>query len=588
MRLLLLFLSHRALFSLRGLSRTSLQKSRLQRLGESKQQLLQEDVGERNPISGGYDFNYWKKAFVSQPTEFEYTLNEDEIDGQVPASFSGTLYRMMPALFERGGKEYAHYLDGDGYCVSVSFGPGGKVKFTSRFVQTQEFQEETKADKVLFRSTFRTQRPSKLVADTLCLNNGFDLKLKNLANTNVMAWGGKLFALYEAGVPIELDPHTLATVGEYDMELGDALRSGISVVVPELLSAFPGLHARLFGASMTAHPKIDAARGRLVSWTWQAEVSPERGPLDTRPVLSFYEWDKDLKHDGPVHHRLDSSTVAPHDFSLTRDYYCLVENRLSGNVLPYLLGKTCPAETVAIEPGSDMILNLVPRPSGKKAGTPALRISLDTPGFAIHSACAFQQDDDDNRLTLLTTGWLTETVKEGKVKGGLLGSWEGTAPKFDVIPVTLLYRSVIDIKTATLLSHAPVPGLETTIIEHPHANPLFEGRPVRYLYMSVGSQTGISSPPLGYMRVDLASGDKQVWMAPIHTYCEEVVLVPMEGLSAETDVWILVTMLDAVKNKTCVAILDGRDVAKGPVCRIWLRHHLPHSLHGCFDAKKVM
>ena len=465
----------------------------------------------------------------------------------------------------------------------MSFSATGQVKFRSRFVQTQEYKEESMANEVLFRSTFRTQRPARMVGDALCLNNAFDLKLKNLANTNAVAWGGKLLALYEAGVPILLDPHTLETVGEYDLGLGDALRSGISVRVPSLLSAFPALHARLFGASMTAHPKIDAARDRLVSWTWQAEVSPDRGPLDTRPMLSIYEWDRDLKVlEPPVLHRLESTTVAPHDFSLTRDYYVLVENRLSGDVTPYLLGKTCPAECVSIEPASDMILNLVPRPSGRKAGSPALRIPLDTPGFTIHSACAFQDGPDDGRLTLITTGWLTDTVKGGKVRGGLLGSWEGTAPQFDNIPLTLLYKTEVDIESATLLSHAPASGLEQTIIEHPHANPLYEGRPTRFLYMSVGSQTGISSPPLGYLRLDLSTGEKQVWMAPLHTYCEEVVVVPMDGMDGEDDVWVLVTMLDAVKNRSCVAVLDGRDVAKGPVCRVWLRHHLPHSLHGCF------
>ena len=48
--------------------------------------------------------------------------------------------------------------------------------------------------------------------------NAFDLHQKNLANTNIMAWGGKVYALYEAGRPVELDPETLETLGESSLD----------------------------------------------------------------------------------------------------------------------------------------------------------------------------------------------------------------------------------------------------------------------------------------------------------------------------------------------------------------------------------
>jgi hypothetical protein len=36
-------------------------------------------------------------------------------------------------------------------------------------------------------------------------------------------------------------------------------------------------------------------------------------------------------------------------------------------------------------------------------------------------------------------------------KGGLLGAWEGAAPNFDDIPLTLLYRSVVDLESGNCL-----------------------------------------------------------------------------------------------------------------------------------------
>ena len=140
------------------------------------------------------------------------------------------------------------------------------------------------------------------------------------------------------------------------------------------------------------------------------------------------------------------------------------------------------------------------------------------------------------------------------------------------------------------------------------------------MYMSLGSNTGLSSPPLGmrkpthfhlrqynvvgidaeqhpcctipcyciscpvssshppsaltrfegYLRLDLETGKKQEWLAPMHTYCEEVVVVQKKinkkerkEREDEDDVWVLGSMFDAVKNKACVGIFDGRDISKG-------------------------
>jgi all-trans-8'-apo-beta-carotenal 15,15'-oxygenase len=64
----------------------------------------------------------------------------------------------------------------------------GKIKFKTKFIQTQEYQDESQSNSILYRSTFNTQRPSNILFNTICLNNAFDLKIKNLANTNVIYW----------------------------------------------------------------------------------------------------------------------------------------------------------------------------------------------------------------------------------------------------------------------------------------------------------------------------------------------------------------------------------------------------------------
>lgn len=388
-------------------------------------------------------------------------------------------------------------------------------------------------------------------------------------------------------MPHELDPTSLETVGEYDMNIGDDLKPGMSVVIPQLYEKNRKVHNSVFGSCLTAHPKIDKRRGVLVGWVWRAEVSPERGPLDTRPSLSVYEWDGEMQVRGPpTRFVFEGTTVAPHDFSFTDNYYVFCENRISGNVMPYILGTSSPADCVTIDPSKSLALYLVARPPSSegaaqvKASEGVVRIPLNSPGFAIHSVCAFESGAGE--LTLLTTAWKTETVGSGQVMGGLLGAWEGQAPRFDSIPTTLLYETIVDAGRGTLIRHAVVKGMEEQVVEHPHINPNIEGLPVRYIWMSIGSSSGLSSPPIGYMRLDRHTGDRQIWMAPIHTYCEEVVVVPKSNTEAEDECWIVASLFDSVKELSSVAIFDGKDMAKGPVARIWLKHALPHSLHGCF------
>ena len=563
-----------------------------------------------NSEGGAYDFDMWAKAFATQDTEFDYKLTDEEIEGTLPCDLcSGTLFRNMPALFERNNVEYGHYLDGDGHVIKFSIDVArNQVRFQSKFVRTEEFEEEEAKGEICSRSTFRTQRRPNDLSVRLTgvdINNAFDLKLKNLANTNVMYWAGKLLTFFEAGVPYRLDPVSLDTLGKEDLGLSGVLNSGLPVMVPRLKKTLPFVHDALFGQFCTAHPKVSG--GRLILWTWCAgselEGLPSSGPLDSKPLIHFREFDSTMQPvraataaTGPSSSTtreeiengvsdaqtkgivLMNTTVAPHDFSLTENHYVIVENRLSGDTLPYVLGTKCPAEVVDLLPDKEMLLHLVPRLTPHDKDAKRIVVPL-TSGFTIHSVAAW---NDEERVELLTSAWACEEVKRGDAKGGLLGNWEGRAPNFDDIPVTLLYHTVVDARNGELLSHSPVSGMEDIIIEHPHVNPLFEGKPIRFVFMSLGSQTGVSSPPLGYLKLDMRTGERQTWYAPEHTFCEEIVVVPKDGARDEDDVYLLATMFDAVEEKSCLGIFDGKDLSKGPVARLWLRHPLPHSLHGYF------
>jgi all-trans-8'-apo-beta-carotenal 15,15'-oxygenase len=119
----------------------------------------------------------------------------------------GGVQHGRPGRFDRGGKRYEHVLDGDGHLIKfVVDGKRQRAHISNAYVKTDEFMAEEAKDDILYRSTFGTQ-PRGL------MHNFMNLHLKNQANTNIQFCGGSLLALWEAGLPWQVNPWTLETLG---------------------------------------------------------------------------------------------------------------------------------------------------------------------------------------------------------------------------------------------------------------------------------------------------------------------------------------------------------------------------------------
>jgi len=556
-----------------------------------------------------YSHADWSHAYRSVRGEIDYA--SCRVEGVLPEALrGGVLYRNGPALFERGGKPYAHMLDGDGMVLRFEFDDSGRAcSFVSRFVRTREFRAEDAADAIVFRGTFGTMRDGGPLA------NAFDLHQKNLANTNVLAWGGRVYALYEAGRPVALDPETLECLGEASLD--DRLAPGmfVSAGLPRAVERALGLG----GVAFTAHPHVDPWTNRAVGWGWRSLVAK-------RAVeATFWEWDDEWRDRpssrsaaGPesssgTTHELAGCEAAPHDFAVTRSWYVLIQNQLRVRPGPYLAGLKGAGECLVSQPEDPIAIHLVPRPdSGFDGGALASgRAAVTAAGpdasFEIHVAFAHDgppidrgETSDEEReawVTAYTAGW------DELAPGSFLGEWRASggwdfpiatplSPDFNAIPRTLLWRYEINAKTREV-RRAPAPGCEDLCIDHPHVNPRFEGRrECRYVYASVSNEVRVSGPPLGYVRIDLLTGETQTWWAGNRCFCEEVVVVPKnpEGATpgAEEECWLLGMIADhgeGGEGRSSLAVLDGADLTRGPVARVWLEHRIPHGLHGAFAPK---
>ena len=535
----------------------------------------------------------WGFAYSSAPPEAVSSYwviddddnnNNNNIEGQVPADLVGTYYKTGPGKFEREGRRYEHVLDGDGFVAAFQFlapanndsddgcaagGGGGRVRYTGRFVETEYFVKEQTHDKIQYRNVFGTQRKGGV------LTNAFDLTLKNVANTNILPWGGRLFALYEAGRPYELDPETLETLcplqdGPFDgLGAVDCKLRGITIDEGGPVDRFLKT-----ARSFTAHPHI-LDDNTLVAFQSVTRVKEKEA------VLEFIEYDKDWKKKKSVSFAFPNGPP-PHDFAVSENYYAFFENPFGPmDNLSYMLGLKSPAQTMQLLLRQPTALNLVPRsPSSPDQANKPLRFHVP-PYFNIHTVA--KAEERDGKLYLYSNGWDLQDERffpQNQSSVPFLGSWGGQYPDFlkDIVPPSLLYRTVLDLQTEQVISHDQVK--KGDVIEFPTQ----DDREPHKVYCSIASTNNTSIPGTGFVQYDLQTSTAKYWWAEHRVFTGEMMPVPKQN--GEPGSWLLALIYDAANRRTSLVILDSERFEDGPICRLHLKHHLSYGLHSSFAPAK--
>ena len=83
----------------------------------------------------------WKQGYESQPQEFDYWI--EDIEGEIPAELSGTVFRNGPGLTDINGYRLRHPFDGDGMINSIAIAQG-QAYYRNRFVRTEGYLKEQK------------------------------------------------------------------------------------------------------------------------------------------------------------------------------------------------------------------------------------------------------------------------------------------------------------------------------------------------------------------------------------------------------------------------------------------------------------
>ena len=477
-----------------------------------------------------YDRADWASAFRNVGVELD-GVELTAARGAIPAELAGTLYRNGPGRLERGGQWVHHPFDGDGMITALRFS-GGQAELRNRFVRTEGWQAEEVADKFLYRGVFGTQKPGGALA------NAFDLRLKNIANTHVVRLGDQLLALWEAAEPHALDPHTLETRG---------------------LSRLDGLLKP--GEAFSAHPRFDPGHHgepRMITFGVKA------GPRSTIRLMEFAS-------EGPQAGQLlaDSSHSFKgfaflHDFAITPNWAVFLQNAVAFNPTGFVLGQKGAAQCLSSKPGEAGQFWLIPREGGSQAGRQPLQIPAPE-GFVFHHLNAFE-DAAAGELVVDSIFYPDfPTIAPGV---------DFRAVDFDTIPAGQLMRCRIDLAAGTARSEL----LEPRTCEFAMVNPGKVGLEARFTWMAVTEAEQGNAPLQALEKLDLASGERQLWSAAPRGFVSEPVMVPRPGASAEDDGWVLCLVWNGARCASDLVILDAASLAELAVLELPLA--VPHGLHG--------
>jgi len=423
----------------------------------------------------------------------------------------------------------------------------GKVHFRSKYVATQQHMEEEKRKQFLYMGQMGT-RNKQLFKDSLkalfsmVTGSAFNLQFRNPSNTNVFFWGGKLLSVYETCLPYCLDPFTLETLGP------DTLNGNLKL------------------GCLGAHFKIDAVGKRLI-------VFSQRPGLGRMPCVDVFEFNQDWSLYSKQRCLVEGLNYM-HDICMVPDYYIIhitpfvkVSSWISFKIAA---GWTSSGETMRHYPELPSKFVIIPRDSSQ--GSPI--ISVDTGHFHIFHFGTAHQLDNSIRFTAPCLGPKFNMTFENEVWLSNVGVAPGQTTNF-----------TIDLEKRTC-EHSVV---DKASVEFPTTHPYRNGMVgTRYNYLMANDRPGENLPYRDVVKFDAESESRQVWYS--EGIIGEPTFVPRLGYEGrdrgdEDDGYVLVQLYHPGKHLTSFCVLDAKNVEKGCIAKINLKHHIPYGFHGTFSPE---
>ena len=444
------------------------------------------------------------------------------IEGKIPEELSGSLFRNGPGLFETGGIDIEHVLDGDGLVQRLSF-RNGKIRYQNNFVETDKLIAERQAGKRV-ASTWSTRKSSNPLA-----NLGGNVT-SSQAGVTIYPIHGHVLARDELGPTYEIDPETLATIGKINLP-DDMNTSG-----------------------MKAHSKIDSQTN---DWILAGTRYGPKMKID----VTIYEETLTLKHQFSID---APRQVYIHDFVVSENYLIFVLHPCYISPVPFLAGFQSFMDGFKWRPDEGNSIVVV-----SKDGNDVRH--FDAPAsFMWHSLNAFEKagtlvvdfvgyDEPDH---FIGDRPLLKTLMKGE-----LGKAQcpGTIRRYEMD----MDRGVLN---------------ETIVDDANHEFPMLDGRVAGQEHRNgYFAHSGLGAFNTGLKRLDYQKGKIDAFDFGATTQVGEPVFIDKPDASQD-DGWLISQCLDAEECRTFFALFDASKIADGPIAKIKLGHHVPISFHGSWMA----
>lgn len=446
------------------------------------------------------------------PVAKEIDVASCKVTGEIPQELRGKFIQNGPnPRFEPLGRY--HMFDGDGMLHSVDF-QDGAVSYKNRWIRTPMFQVEEKAGRALYPGLAEIMNfpGPELVGDAG--------PIKNPANTNIVRYAGKLLALYETGMPVEVTDD-LETLGIRDFD--GKLPSGV-----------------------TAHPRIDPATGEMYFFAYSLFA----------PYLRYFVADAN----GNLIHAIDLDTPAPtmiHDFLITDEHAVFLDSPIVLDVNAVNTGE--PIAQFKAENGTR--LGVIPRMGGAADIT---WYEIEN-GHVQHFWNGWHEDGIIEVSGTFNTNPQFGMDTDGELDDSSASGQAGVATRFK-----------IDLKKG----EASVERFDDMEGDFCRVNDERTGVRTRHHYMGgfLDARGAIGEFDTA-VKYDDQTNQRQVWHSGKGHHIGEGVFAPRPGATDEDDGWLLLTDHDHTENTTDVCVFDAKDITAGPIARVHMPQKIPFGFH---------
>ncbi|MBV8850661.1 MAG: carotenoid oxygenase family protein [Methylobacteriaceae bacterium] len=467
------------------------------------------DVQAQQPVGERLTNNY---APITIKCEAEFL----PVKGELPRELRGTLFRNGPNPQFPVADPRNHWFTGDGMLHAFTLAKG-RAAYRNRWIRTAKWQAEHDAGRALFAGFGGDRLPGAPAVQ---------VKDEGVANTNVVWHAGRLLALEEAHLPIEIDPRTLATDGQRDF---GALRG-----------------------PFTAHPKIDPVSGEMIFFGYGASgplsAGMTYGTMDSSGAVTRFE-----RFDAPY-----ASMV--HDFVVTARHVLFPILPLTASLQRAMRG----GPPFAWEPEKGAAIGVLPR--GGAIGD--MKWFRGDAAYVFHVMNAWEDGDK-----------IYADVMQFE-EPPLFPHADGSAPD-PMKSRARLCRWTFDLTANT--DRFTQDYLDELTGEFPRIDDRRAGLKHRhgwYACAAPGRQHRDSFDAIAH--VDAESTKRNLYLLPDGDATSEPVFVPRATDAEEGDGWLLAVIWRAAERRSDLVVLEAGDVERGPIATVELSHRVPFGFHGNF------